>query len=266
MTKIAAIQMSSTASVGNNLVQVELMVRKAAKEGVKCVVLPQHFACIPKDPKDIVLVREALGSGRIQRFIAELARQHRIWIVAGSQPISCSDEALITNTCLVYDQDGNCVARYDKQHLFDTYLGDLEQYEESSYSQVGGEALTVVKTPFGNIGLAVGFDLRFPEHFVALREAGAQIITVAAKFPRCLGDKQWHPLVTARAIDNQCYVIAANQYGRHESHWQTYGHSMIVEPWGSVLNQCVDGTTCVMSDIDLERLNFLRDEFAQYRQ
>ena len=262
--RVAVIQLNSSGMLGNNLIATQLLVQRAVKEGARLVVLPQHFSSIPKDNRDWLLTQEEPGKGRVQQFMAQIAKDYGVWIV-GCIPLKTSDPMKITNSCLVYDRSGNQVARYDKRHLFDAYLGDLEQHEESEYTQAGHE-ICVIQTPFGKLGLAVGFDLRFVDHFKALRAAGAEIIALPAAFPFCVGEVHWQALVSARAIDQQAYVLAANQTGRHDNHWQTYGHSMIVGPWGRVKNQCGDCVGLAIADLDLNRLRFLREEFPHFNR
>ena len=260
MAQIAAIQLNTTSSVGNNLIATQLMAKRAVDAGAKMLVLPECFAYLPREAEDIFLVKEVFGQGRIQTFLHKLASELGVWVVAGTIPLTTDSERRITNTCLVYDNQGNCVQRYDKQHLFNAYLGDLEQHEESRYIQAG-EQLGLVNTPFGKLGLVIGNEVRHASVFHRLREQGVEIIAVAAQFPDLIGEVQWRALVAARAIDVQAYVVAANQFGRHENHWKSYGHSMIVDPWGTLLTQRVDGHGFVAADCNLDRVSFIRSEF-----
>ena len=260
MTQIAAVQLNSTSTVGNNLIATQLMAKRAVEAGAKCLVLPECFAYIPREPEDIFLVQESFGRGRIQNFLSKLASDFNVWIVAGTVPLATGGEQTITNSCLVYNNQGKCVTRYDKQQLFDAYLGDLEQHEESRFT-IPGDKLGIVQTPFGQVGLVIGNELRHASIFSALREHSVDIIAVVAQFPDIIGEIQWRALITARAVDTQAYVVAANQFGRHENHWKSYGYSMVVDPWGTLLSQRAEGHGFVAADCDLDRVGFIRSEF-----
>lgn len=260
MTQIAAIQLNATSTVGNNIIAAQLMAKRAVDAGAKMLVFPEHFAYVPRQPEEILLIKESLGQGRIQAFLHKLARELNVWIVAGSMPLATANERMITNTCLVYNNQGECVYRYDKQRLFDAYLGDLEQHEESRFT-VAGDQCGMVNTPFGKLGLVIGSELRYADIFKMLRKQGAEIIALMAQFPALMGGVQWRALVTARAVDAQAYLIAANQFGLHENHWKSYGNSMVVDPWGTMLTHRVDGHGFVAADCDLKRVSFIRSEF-----
>jgi predicted amidohydrolase len=261
MTKIAVVQMASTGQVGQNLQLTDQLVRRAVEEGARMVVLPEGFAVMPANPKDAVLVQEAPGKGRIQDFISRLAVSAGCWIVAGTIPIQSDDPKRYLARSIVFNNVGEQVGHYDKNHLFDVFVASSnEEYAESSYTQPGSEVV-VVPTPFGRLGLSVCYDLRFPELFRELRAQNAEILCVPSAFAAATGCAHWRPLLRARAIENQCYVIAPNQGGVHESGRQTYGHSMIIGPWGKVLASCEIGMGHAMADVDMVRVEVLREEF-----
>ncbi|MDF2940772.1 MAG: putative enzyme [Gammaproteobacteria bacterium] len=260
MAKIAAIQMSSTSAIGTNLLTAQFLMTRAVEAGANVIVLPEHFAFIGSNESDILLIKEQYGHGRIQDFIAAQASELGVWIVGGTIPIASGDESKVFSSSIVWDDKGQQVARYDKIHLLNADLGGLEHYQESEYI-IPGNGSVVIKTPVGNLGLAASYDLRFPKQFRQLRDQGAELIAVPSAFPAIMGKLHWRPLLKARAIENQCYLIGANQQGMHDSHRQTFGQSMIIGPWGRVLGFHEMGIGYVVVDVDLERLHFLRAEF-----
>lgn len=227
--KVAAVQMASGPRVAGNLNEVGRLIEKAVQQGAKLVVLPEFFAIMGMLETDKVAVREQPGSGQIQDFLSETARHHKIWLV-GSMPLVADVADKVRNSCLVYNDLGEQVARYDKIHLFNLKLGN-EQYNEANTIEAGNQVV-VVESPFGRIGLAICYDLRFPELFRAMPDV--DIIVLPAAFTASTGKVHWEPLVRARAIENLCYVIAAAQGGYHVNGRETHGHSMIVDPWGRV--------------------------------
>ncbi|MDF2529717.1 MAG: hypothetical protein K0Q57_597 [Gammaproteobacteria bacterium] len=260
MAKVAAIQMSSVSAVGTNLLTAQFLMTRAVEAGANLIVLPENFAFIGNNETDILLIKEKYGQGRIQDFIAAQAKELGVWIVAGTVPIESANESKIFSSCIVWNEKGEQVARYDKIHLLNADLGGLEHYQEPDYIVPGSEVI-VIKTPIGQLGLSVSYDLRFPRHFRQLRDLGAEIIAVPSAFPAIMGKLHWRPLLKARAIENQCYVIGANQQGIHDSHRQTFGQTMIIGPWGRVLGFHEMGIGYAVVDVDLERLHFLRAEF-----
>jgi len=244
--KVAAIQMASGPNVAGNLNEARRLIEKAAEQGARLVVLPEYFPIIGMSDTDKIAVREQPGSGPIQAFLSEAARRHKIWLVGGSIPLAASVPDKVLNTCLVFDERGEQVARYDKIHLFNLDLGN-EHYHEASTIEPGKQVV-VVDSPFGRIGLAVCYDLRFPELFRAMKNV--DIIVLPSAFTATTGKMHWEPLVRARAIENLAYVIAAAQGGYHVSGRETHGHSMIVDPWGRVLDQMVRGSGVVIADVN----------------
>ena len=201
--------------------------------------------------------QEIFGEGKIQHFLAAQSKQHQLWIVGGTIPLKSSNPHKIRAACLVYNDQGQVVARYDKAHLFDATISPAECYKESNTAEPGDE-LIIVSTPFGKVGLAVCYDLRFSEMFMEFFKQGVELIVVSAAFVEKTGLAHWHVLLRARAIENFSYVIASNQWGTHASQRNTYGHSMIVDPWGCVMDEMEkseDGI--VYGEIDL---NYLREK------
>ncbi len=244
--KVAAVQMASGPRVAANLNEVGRLIEKAVQQGAKLVVLPEFFAIMGMQESDKVAVCEQPGSGQIQAFLSETARHHKIWLVGGSMPLVADVADKVRNSCLVYNDLGEQVARYDKIHLFNLKLGN-EQYNEANTIEAGNQVV-VVESPFGRIGLAICYDLRFPELFRAMQDV--DIIVLPAAFTASTGKVHWEPLVRARAIENLCYVIAAGQGGYHVNGRETHGHSMIVDPWGRVLDELARGSGVVVAEVN----------------
>ncbi len=261
MTICAAIQMASGPQVNANLLEAEKLIAEAAKSGAKLVALPENFAIMGMNEYDKVAVRETDGDGPIQEFLASVAKKYGVWVVGGTMPMAALADNKVRAACLLYDDQGNRVARYDKVHLFDVAVPDsTEEYRESDSVEAGSE-LCVVDSPFGRIGLAVCYDLRFPEFFRPMNNHGLDIIVIPSAFTAKTGAAHWEVLLRARAVENLCYVIAPNQGGFHVNGRQTYGHSMIVDPWGVVLDSFKTGPGVVCADVDKERLQKTRAAF-----
>jgi nitrilase len=244
--KVAAVQMASGPNVAGNLSEARRLIEKAADQGARLVVLPEYFPIMGLSDTDKVAVREQPGRGVIQSFLSEAARKNKIWLVGGSIPLAASTPDKVLNTCLVFDEYGEQVARYDKIHLFNLVLGN-EQYHEARTIESGNQVV-VVDSPFGRIGLAICYDLRFPELFRAMKNV--DIIVLPAAFTETTGKMHWEILVRARAIENLAYVVAAAQGGYHVSGRETHGHSMIVDPWGRVLDQLARGSGVVVAEVN----------------
>jgi deaminated glutathione amidase len=244
--RVAAVQMASGPSVVANLSEAERLIEIAVSSGCKLVVLPENFAMMGLKDTDKLKVREAKGKGPIQTFLANQARKHCIWLVGGSVPMESESVGKIRQSCLVYDDKGKLAARYDKIHLFGLDLG-AEHYREDKTIEPGDRVETV-DTPFGRIGLSVCYDLRFPELYRAMGEV--DIILVPSAFTATTGKAHFEVLVRARAIENLAYVIAPAQGGYHLSGRETHGDSMIVDPWGNVLDRLPRGSGVVMAAIN----------------
>ena len=246
LIKIAAIQMASGPSVAANLSEAERLIEVAANQGAKLVVLPEYFAIMGMKETDKVDVREQEGKGPIQAFLSKIAKEHGIWLIGGSVPMVSNFPNKVRNSCLVYDDKGKQVARYDKIHLFGLDLGNEHYHEENTIES--GNAIQVVDTPFGKIGLSICYDLRFPELYRAMGEVN--IIVIPAAFTETTGKAHWETLVRARAIENLSYVIAAAQGGYHLSGRETHGNSMIVDPWGVILDRLPRGSGVVIATMN----------------
>jgi nitrilase len=260
-SRVAAIQMVSGAEVAANLETAGSLIAEAAAQGAGLVVLPENFAIMGRSDRDKLMVREAEGVGPIQDFLERQARRHALWLIGGTIPLAGPDQDRVYASCLAYGPDGRRGARYDKLHLFDVELSASgERYAESATIAAGRE-VAIVETPLGRVGLAVCYDLRFPEMFRAMGRHGVDLIALPSAFTAETGRAHWEVLLRARAVENLCYVIAADQGGRHADGRETYGDSMIVEPWGQVLSRLASGTGVVVADVDRTRLDRLRREF-----
>ncbi len=246
MIKIAAIQMASGPQVSANLNEAERLIEVAANQGAKLVALPEYFAIMGLKETDKVAVREEEGKGPIQAFLSKMAKKHKIWLIGGSVPLSSNFPNKVRNSCLVYDDKGKQIARYDKIHLFGLDLGNEHYHEEKTIES--GNQIQVVDTPFGKIGLSICYDLRFPELYRAMGEVN--MIIVPAAFTDTTGRAHWETLIRARAIENLCYVVAPAQGGYHLSGRETHGNSMIVDPWGVILDRLPRGSGVVIATMN----------------
>ncbi len=262
MSKVAAVQMASGPNIDANLHAADRLIAQAARAGAELIVLPENFAIMGITEEDKVAVREVEGDGPIQKFLSEQARQHDAWLVGGTVPLECPDPKKIYAACMVYDNKGNRVERYDKIHLFDVDLVDTgESYNESETIEYGDSGIKVVDSPFGKIGLAVCYDLRFPELFRGLLDLGAEIVALPAAFTAATGQAHWESLLRARAIENVVYVIASAQGGYHVNGRATFGDSMVVDPWGTILSRIKHGSGIATADISLQYLQSRRKTF-----
>lgn len=243
IVKIAGIQMASGPFVTANLSEAERLIEIAVAQGAKLITLPEYFAIMGLKDTDKVAAREKEGNGPIQRFLSKMARKHEIWLIGGSVPLEASTPDKVRNSCLVYDPTGKQVARYDKIHLFGLDLGSEHYREEATIEP--GDKVVVLETPLGRIGLSICYDLRFPELFRAMGEV--DLIVVPAAFTETTGKAHWETLIRARAIENLCYVLAPAQGGYHISGRETHGNSMIVDPWGVVLDRLPRGSGVVIA-------------------
>ncbi|HNP35173.1 MAG TPA: carbon-nitrogen hydrolase family protein [Woeseiaceae bacterium] len=261
MTRIAAIQMNSVADVAANLALAQSLLETAAADGCKLAVLPENFALMAKHAHEKVGVAELPGDGPIQAFLANNAAQLGMWIIGGSIPLVSPDENRVYGATLAIDDEGATQAIYRKIHLFDVDLGASGESYRESHSMYPGTSPEHVRTPFGVLGLTICYDLRFPELYRRLVDAGATLFTVPAAFTAATGAAHWHTLLRARAIENLAYVIAPGQFGKHADGRSTYGHSLIVDPWGTVLAEQASGNAAVIADIDADLPEQLRREF-----
>lgn len=244
--RVAAVQMASGPHVSANLQEAGRLIELAAASGARLVALPEYFGIMGMKETDKVAAREKPNDGPIQNFLSETARKHGIWIVGGTAPLESSQPDKVRNACLVYDKTGTQVARYDKIHLFNLNLGQ-ENYAEERTIEPGDRVVTV-DSPFGKLGLSVCYDLRFPELYRAMHEV--DIIFVPSAFTATTGKAHWEPLIRARAIENLAYVVAPAQGGYHVNGRETHGDTMIVDPWGVILDRLPRGSGVVVAGIN----------------
>jgi nitrilase len=258
---IAAIQMCSGVDPARNLEQAARLLAEAASRGACLAALPENFALMAAREADKLAIAEEPGHGEIQSFLAQAARTHGIWIVGGTVPLRTADPDRVAAACLVHDPAGELAARYDKIHLFDVAIpGRDERYTESATVQAGATPVCV-DTPAGRIGLAVCYDLRFPELFRRLQAMGADWFCLPSAFTAPTGRAHWETLLRARAIENLCGIVAPAQSGFHENGRETHGDTMIVDCWGRVLARLPRGTGVVLGEIDLVRQREVRQNF-----
>lgn len=258
--RVAALQMVSGPDVEANLETASALLEEAVAAGARLAVLPENFACMPIREADRLEIAEPAGSGPIQTFLSRRARELSTWIVGGTLPVR-DDGALPFSASLVYDADGGLVARYDKIYLFDVSLpSSSESYAESAFAEPG-RAPVVVDSPAGRLGLSVCYDVRFPELFRGMLDQGLQTIALPAAFTAVTGRAHWETLLRARAIENLSWVIAAAQGGRHANGRETWGASMVVDPWGKIVDRLDKGTGVVVADIDFHRQEEIRRTF-----
>ena len=261
MSRLAAIQMASGPNVSANLTEAGRLISRSVDAGAELVVLPENFAFMGMQEKDKLSISEQQGTGPIQDFIATQADKHRVWIVAGTIPLQSQDKQRVAAACILYNDHGEQLARYDKVHLFDVRLEESRETYHESQTTEAGKQVSVVDTPFGRLGLAVCYDLRFPELFRRMATEGVDIIAIPSAFTAITGKAHWEVLLRARAIENLAYVVASAQGGYHVNGRETYGHSMIIDPWGRVLDCLPNGSGYVMANIDMQQLNTTRRNF-----
>jgi nitrilase len=261
MTTVAAVQMVSTPNVIENIATMRRLVGEAAARGALLVTLPEYWPIMGMSDADKVAHAEQPGSGPIQDAMAGAAREHGIWLIGGTLPLVSGDAAKVMNTTLVYDPQGQAVGRYDKIHLFGFTRGG-ESYDEAR-TIVPGEAVGSFEAPFGRVGLSVCYDLRFPELYRAMGECA--LIVVPAAFTHTTGIAHWEVLLRARAIENQCYVLASAQGGTHANGRRTFGHSMLVDPWGEVKAVLKEGEGVISGALDPAFLASVRESLPALR-
>ena len=260
-TRVAAIQMVSTPDVGANIATAARLVAQAARDGAVLVSLPEYWPLLGMHERDKLAHAEAPGAGPIQAAMASWAARHGIWLIGGTLPLVSPEADKVLNTLLVYRPDGSQAARYDKLHLFSFSRG-AESYDEARTITPGRSAQSV-ETPLGRVGLSVCYDLRFPELYRALGDC--RLIMVPSAFTHTTGAAHWEILLRARAIENQCYVLAAAQGGTHTNGRRTWGHSMLVDPWGEVAAVLAEGEGVVAGDVDPQRLAAVRESLPALR-
>jgi predicted amidohydrolase len=261
MGKVAAIQMTSSHIVADNLAAAGELLREAKDLGCEIACLPENFSFIGLRDADKLQVAEPDREGPVQSFLSDTARKLKMWILGGTIVIRGDDERRVANASLLIDAAGKRVARYDKIHLFDvTIPGRDEQYRESTHVTPGRQPV-VADTPVGKLGLSVCYDMRFPELYRELVSKGAEWLAMPAAFTVPTGRAHWETLLRARAIENLCYVVAPAQTGTHTSGRETYGDSVIVDYWGQVLSRLAKGTGVITAEIDLAKEAETRTRF-----
>jgi deaminated glutathione amidase len=253
--KVAAVQTIASTDVTHNLARAAALIERAAQRGAQLVLLPEYFCLMGKSDGDKVRIAEKPGDGPVQRFLAESARKHGVWLLGGTVPLQHPDGDKVWNSLLTFDPQGKQIARYDKIHLFRFTKGN-ESYDEARTIGAGAQPTAVQCGPL-KVGLSICYDLRFPELY---RRLGAlDLIVVPAAFTYTTGKAHWHTLLAARAIENQCYVLAAGQGGLHENGRRTWGHSMLIDPWGAVLDDLPEGEGVAIGQIDSAKIAAVRE-------
>ncbi|MFJ1212372.1 carbon-nitrogen hydrolase family protein [Burkholderia pyrrocinia] len=259
--RVAALQMVSTPDVARNLAEARRLIAEAAGEGAQLVLLPEYFCFMGHCDTDKLALAEPYRDGPIQRFLADAARRHGIWVIGGTLPLKAPEADRVLNTTLVFDPSGNEAARYDKIHLFNFEKGD-ESFDEARTIRAG-DTVVAFDAPFGRIGLSVCYDLRFPELY--RRMGDCTLIVVPSAFTYTTGRAHWETLLRARAVENQCYVLAAAQGGKHENGRRTWGHSMLIDPWGEIVAVRDVGASVVLGAIDPQRIADVRQSLPAWR-
>ncbi len=267
--RVAALQMVSSTQPEQNLAQAAALIAEAARRGAQLVALPEYFPLLGRTDRDKLAIREPDGEGPIQHFLATQAAEAGVWVVGGTLPLFSDDARKVINSCLVYRPDGTRAARYDKIHLFGFENGP-ERFDEAA-TIVAGRTPVVFDIPSGTggtaadwrVGLSICYDLRFPELYRVL--APTDLILVPSAFTYTTGSAHWEVLLRARAIENQCYVLAPAQGGRHENGRRTWGHSMLVDPWGRVVAMQAEGSGIVLADVRRKRLDKVRTSIPALR-
>lgn len=260
-SRLAAIQMASGPNVNANLSEAGRLIAEAAAAGARLVVLPENFALMGMTEADKLSVAEPDGEGPLQAFLAEQAARHRVWLLGGTLPIASGDPGRVFGASLLFNERGERVARYDKIHLFDVHLPEGDECYHESETIAHGERAVVADTPFGRLGIAVCYDLRFPELFREMLDQGMELLALPAAFTAITGRAHWEALIRARAIENQIYLVAAAQGGFHVNGRETHGDSMVVDPWGQVLDRLARGSGVVLGEMNRERLASIRRSF-----
>lgn len=254
--QVAAIQMVSTPDTQQNMATAKRLLTQAAQQGANLCVLPEYWSIMGMHDTDKIKQAEVVGQGEVQDFLSAIAKKLAITLVAGTIPITSNTPDKIMNTCLVYSPQGERISRYDKMHLFGfTNADSQESYQESNTIQAGNQVVCF-ESDIGKIGLGICYDLRFPEFFRSMGQC--TLIILPAAFTYTTGQAHWEILLRARAIENQCYVLASAQGGKHQNGRRTWGQSMLINPWGEIVSQLAEGEGIVSGDINLEAMAQIR--------
>ncbi|UEP28537.1 MULTISPECIES: carbon-nitrogen hydrolase family protein [unclassified Burkholderia] len=259
--RVAALQMVSTPDVTRNLAEAGRLIAEAAGDGAQLVLLPEYFCFMGHRDTDKLALAEPYRDGPIQQFLAQAAHRHGIWVIGGTLPLKAPEPDRVLNTTLVFDPSGQEAARYDKIHLFNFEKGD-ESFDEARTIRAG-ETVVTFDAPFGRVGLSVCYDLRFPELY--RRMGDCALIVVPSAFTYTTGRAHWEMLLRARAVENQCYVLAAAQGGKHENGRRTWGHSMLIDPWGEIVAVRDEGASVVTGALDPQRIADVRQSLPAWR-
>ncbi|NVJ58879.1 MAG: carbon-nitrogen hydrolase family protein [Gammaproteobacteria bacterium] len=263
---VSCIQMCSSADVIENLETAEALIQQAARSGAKLVVLPEYFPIMAHSHKAKLLCQESFGEGPIQEWLQKVAKDNQVWLIAGSIPICSSDQNRPFARCLVLNENGHVEGFYDKIHMFDVEVEDTTKRYFESAGTMPGKDPSIIHTPWGKIGLAVCYDLRFPEVFTYYRNNGVSIITLPSAFTVPTGKAHWKTLVKARAIDSQSYIIAPAQSGLHQNGRETWGHSMVVDPWGEIVGELEKELGVLVTTIEIQKVKSVRDKMPLSNQ
>tara|TARA_B110001454_G_scaffold12912_1_gene11731 strand:+ start:1298 stop:2113 length:816 start_codon:yes stop_codon:yes gene_type:complete len=259
-TKIAAVQITTGPDVEKNLQAIETQIIQAASQGAKIIALPEVFACYDSQKYLALGKQEMTVLGNLRSRMASWARDNKVYLIGGTIPVLEPKLSKVYPRCYFYNDQGEEQGYYDKIHLFDVDIADAQGRYRESDMFLSGDQIKVFPTPYGNVGLTICYDLRFPYLFDRLRKAGADIISVVAAFTEATGRAHWQPLLQARGIEQQCYILGSNQWGQHDSKRRTFGHSMVVSPWGEILDEQPEDSGIACAEIDLEEVKRIRRE------
>ena len=256
--KLAAIQITTGPNIEKNLAAIAKQIQVAAQQGANIVALPEVFACYDSQQYLVLGEQEMTASGRLRSQMSAWAKNNGVYLIGGTIPVLEPEASKVYPRCYFYSDQGEELGFYDKIHLFDVDIDDAQGRYRESDMFLSGDEIKVFPTPYGNVGLTVCYDLRFPYLYDRLRKAGADIISVVAAFTATTGKAHWQALLQARAIEQQCYILASNQWGQHDEKRQTFGHSMVISPWGEVLGQLPAGQGIASAEIDLQEVERIR--------
>ena len=256
--KLAAVQITTGPDIEKNLAAIAEQIQIAAQQGANIVALPEVFACYDSQQYLVLGEQEMTPQGRLRSQMSAWAKNNGVYLIGGTIPVLEPEASKVYPRCYFYSDQGEELGFYDKIHLFDVDINDAQGRYRASDMFLSGEEIKVFPTPYGNVGLTVCYDLRFPYLYDRLRKAGADIISVVAAFTATTGKAHWQALLQARAIEQQCYILASNQWGQHDEKRQTFGHSMVISPWGEVLNQLPTGRGIASAEIDLAEVKRIR--------
>lgn len=256
--KLAAVQITTGPDIEKNLAAITEQIQIAAQQGANIVALPEVFACYDSQQYLVLGKQEMTPQGRLRSQMSAWAKNNGVYLIGGTIPVLQPEESKVYPRCYFYSDQGEELGFYDKIHLFDVDIDDAQGRYRESDMFLSGDEIKVFPTPYGNVGLTVCYDLRFPYLYDRLRKAGADIISVVAAFTATTGKAHWQALLQARAIEQQCYILASNQWGQHDEKRQTFGHSMVISPWGEVLSQLPTGQGIASAEIDLAEVKRIR--------